>query len=158
MNTYEAINGTTKSQSRNRVAPGVLCAGIAAPDPSQNTIRARPLQELLNLDELMERIDNDQELLAEILGLLQTEFPILHNALRSAVDGCDLQRVQIAAHGLKGMLANLAITRGAAAAAQIEETARSGNRNDLLAEMSVLDQETESLLPSVEAYLAGAKP
>jgi hypothetical protein len=53
------------------------------------------------------------------------------------------------------MLANLAVTQGAAAAADIEQLARAGDTSGIASTLARFNEEMARLLPCVDAYLAG---
>ena len=69
-------------------------------------------------EELLERVENDRELLRDLLLIFKEEFPRHLLVLREAVESRDGNRVTGAAHALKGMLLNLSATRAAATAAR----------------------------------------
>lgn len=75
---------------------------------------------IINFTELLARVENDRELLRDLLLIFKGEFPGHLQALRDAVDSLDGDRVTAEAHTLKGMLANLAATSAADAAARLE--------------------------------------
>jgi len=108
-----------------------------------------------NLPELLSRVDNDQELLADLLTIFKEEFPRNLQALEAAVAGADLQKTAALSHTLKGMLSNLACTRAAAAVSRLESLASAGNGKSLLDALEQFKQETARLVPEIEAYMAG---
>ena len=67
----------------------------------------------VNLPELLDRVDNDRELLRDLLSIFTEEFPRHFCALQEAVAGRDAKRVAVVSHTLKGMLLNLAVTKAA---------------------------------------------
>ena len=75
------------------------------------------------------------------------------NSLESALTNRDLQNAATLSHSLKGMLSNLAGTRAAAAAARIEQLSKAGNTEGLAAAWQDLRNETNLLVPEVDAYL-----
>ena len=79
---------------------------------------------IINLTELLARVENDRELARELLSIFKDEFPGHLRALREAVDSMDGDRVTAEAHTLKGMLSNLAATSAADAAARLEQLGR----------------------------------
>jgi HPt (histidine-containing phosphotransfer) domain-containing protein len=115
----------------------------------------RSFGEMVNLQELMERVDHDSELLREIFDLFCEEFPVLHSDLRQAILSGSLPCIQSKAHALKGMFANLAVTQAALVAAEIEQMARSGDRRGATVAFTRLDEEVLGLLPCVKRFLAG---
>jgi HPt (histidine-containing phosphotransfer) domain-containing protein len=77
----------------------------------------------VNLSELLARVDNDRELLCDLLAIFKREFPDHLQALRNAVAGNDAVQVAAISHTLKGMLANLAVTKAADFASRLERLA-----------------------------------
>lgn len=155
MNTHEFIHendGLISCCGPQREEPGdtqPTSIGVAA-----HALPSRSFDEMVNLRELMERLDNDSELLREIFDLFYDEVPILHSNLRAAAQSGSFPRIQSEAHALKGMFANLAVTHAAAAAAEIEQMARIGDPSGLTGALARLDLEVSSLLPCVERFLA----
>lgn len=80
----------------------------------------------IHLEELLERVENDRELMRDLLSIFKEEFPRRYQALREAVESQDATRVVLEAHTLKGMLSNLAALEAAEAAAHLECLARKG--------------------------------
>ena len=77
----------------------------------------------INFPELLSRVDNDRELLLDLFAIFKDEFPRHLQALRDAVSRDDMKQAATVSHTLKGMLSNLAVTRAARGAGQLEELA-----------------------------------
>jgi two-component system, sensor histidine kinase and response regulator len=107
-----------------------------------------------NLAELLDRVDNDQELLRELLNIFKEDFPRTMRSLESAVAGADLKNTSRLSHTLKGMLSSLGGTRAAAAAAKLEGLATTGETASLKGALDALGHEAECLLPELNAYMA----
>jgi two-component system sensor histidine kinase/response regulator len=105
----------------------------------------------IDLAELLSRVDNDLELLRDLALIFKDDFPRHLQVLRQAVGARDLKQVKVASHTIKGMLANLAVTRGAAAAAQLEQLAGNGAEDSLALAMSEFEREVEGLLLEMES-------
>ena len=60
-------------------------------------------------------------------------------------------------HTLKGMLANLAVTKAAASASRLERLARAGEISSLGDALAAFEKEVQGLLPEMESYLAEAR-
>lgn len=112
------------------------------------------VQTAMNFKELLERVDGDRELLCELLGIFKQEFPRLFQELSHAMALTDTSRVAMISHGIKGMLANLAIQNGADLAAGLEKLARSGDKSSLRKAFATFELEARNFLPQVEAYWA----
>ena len=79
---------------------------------------------IMGLTELLERVENDRELIRDLILIFKEEFPIHLRALRDAVDSMDGKAVAAEAHAMKGMLSNLAASSAAGAAARLEQLGR----------------------------------
>lgn len=107
-----------------------------------------------NLAELLERVDNDQELLRDLLIIFKEDFPLTMRSLESAVAAEDLKNSAMLSHTLKGMLSSLGGVRTAAAAAKLEVIASAGETASLKDALDALKREAARLLPELEAYMA----
>jgi two-component system, sensor histidine kinase and response regulator len=107
-----------------------------------------------NLAELLERVDNDQELLRDLLNIFKEDFPRTMRSLESAVAKADLNNAARLSHTLKGMLSSLGGVRAAAAAARLEAVASAGESASLKSVFDTLEREGASLLADLEAYMA----
>ena len=116
------------------------------------------LEEYVDMPELLARVDNDRDLLAELFTLFQDDYPRLREALRGAADDGNPPQVERAAHALKGMLANLSIQQGAELAANVEAAARAGDARKIQQAMTAFHREEAGLLEAVGAFLAGGEP
>jgi two-component system, sensor histidine kinase and response regulator len=110
-----------------------------------------------NLPELLERVDNDQELLLDLLNIFKEDFPLTMRSLESAVAVGDLKNSARLGHSLKGMLSSLGGVRTAAAAARLEVIASAGEIASLKGALDALKCEAASLLPELAAYMAGVR-
>jgi two-component system, sensor histidine kinase and response regulator len=107
-----------------------------------------------NLAELLERVDNDQELLRELLDIFKEDFPQTIQSLQSAVNAEDLKNSSRLSHTLKGMLSSLGATQAAAAAGRLEALSSAGETASLEGAFNALEAEAHRLLPELEAYMA----
>ncbi len=116
------------------------------------------IDQYVNMPELLARVEDDRELLAELLALFIKDFPKLRDVLHHAVHADVPSQVEKAAHTLKGMLANLSIQRGAELAANIEAAARAGDAREIQLAMDAFNAEETGLLPAVAAFMGGSEP
>jgi len=117
-----------------------------------------PQEPMVNVAELLARVDNDAVLLRELIAIFKVEFPRHLCALREAAGQGNLKNVQKSAHTLRGMLSNLGTTRAAAAAARLEQLGDSSDGTALKSALALFESEVTSLLPELEACVAKAKP
>ena len=111
---------------------------------------------VLNLSELLARVDSDRELLLELIGIGKAEIPRHLSSLREAVAHADVKNIEKSGHTLKGMLSNLAATRAAAAAGRLEQLARSGDTTTLSSAVAIFESEVASLMTELQAYMTKA--
>jgi two-component system sensor histidine kinase/response regulator len=106
--------------------------------------------------ELLERVENDRELLNDLLKIFKEEFPRQLLSLREAVEAADGNRVAAAAHTMRGMLSNLAATRAAATAARLEQLARRGETSAFGEAYAAFESDVRELLPQLDACVPEA--
>jgi len=85
----------------------------------------------INVAELMERIDGDRELLAELAEIFHDEYPKQILLAREALAVNDAAAVRRIGHSLKGALANLAAVDASGMAASVEAMGKSGDLSQL---------------------------
>lgn len=109
---------------------------------------------LIDFEELLERTENDRELMRDLLTIFKDEFPQRLKALSRAVASRNAASVILEAHALKGMLSNLAAIEAAAAVAELERLARSNKTSKLLDSFSRFEVIGKELSRQVEACMA----
>ena len=112
----------------------------------------------VDLAELLSRLDDDRELLRDLVIIFRDDFPRLSGALQQAVKCRDMKEISILSHTLKGMLATLAVTRAASAAAQLEQMALAGVSAPVEEAFRAFELEVEGLLTEMETYVAVVRP
>jgi HPt (histidine-containing phosphotransfer) domain-containing protein len=121
-------------------------------NPVQNTAGLA-----VNFAELLERVENDHELLGDLLTIFKRDFPRHRDSLIEAIARAEMKQVETSSHTLKGMFSSLAMTRAAAAAAHLEQMGRNRERAGLEDALAHLEHELASLLPELDAYLKEAR-
>ena len=111
------------------------------------------VQVVLNFPELLERLENDRELLVDLLEIFKEECPSLLRALQEAVSGEDMNAVERTGHTLKGMFATLSASRAASAALQLEQMGRNDEKSRLRDALTVLESEVNALLVELDTCL-----
>jgi two-component system, sensor histidine kinase and response regulator len=116
--------------------------------------RKREMTSFIHLEELLERVENDRELMRELLSIFKEEFPQRFRALREAVESLDAPRVVLESHTLNGMLSNLAAREAAEAAANLESLARNGETAKFGESFARLDEIAHTLSRQVDSCMA----
>jgi two-component system sensor histidine kinase/response regulator len=119
----------------------------------EETVKDSP-NSTIDLAELLARVENDRELMREVLMIFKEDFPRHLQALREAVKSLDSKNVARVAHALKGMLANVAATEAAAAAAQLERMGREGDATGFKEAFAAFESDAMKLLPQLDTYIA----
>lgn len=109
---------------------------------------------IMDLAELLERVENDRELVRDLLLIFKEEFPVRLRALRDAVDSKDGKRVAIEAHTIKGMLSNLAAASAAGAAARLEQLGRKQEVSEFQAACASFESLSKELLLELDTCMA----
>jgi CheY-like chemotaxis protein len=137
------------------ILPAMLFAEIervlgrtAAPKPSQQPADTGPSPaQHFDRAALMERVEGDVALLAQMVGIFEGEGDRLMAAIDSAIRAGDAHTLERAAHTLKGMVSNFTATPAAAAAARLEELGRNQKLDESAAAFRALQQELAALRP-----------
>lgn len=104
--------------------------------------------------DMLNRVDNDRELLHEILAMFREDFPPALAELGSAVQSVDVKQSAALSHKLKGMLSNVGAVAAATAASELESLASAKNASSLVDAFTALEHESNTLLRELDAYLA----
>jgi CheY-like chemotaxis protein len=101
--------------------------------PLRNKAEAEPLviTGCLDVDSALKRMGGDMELYIELVSLFPSEMEILDSDLHLALQNGDSQALGIAAHTMKGMLANLGAHKAADLAFTLEKLGKSGSLNEV---------------------------
>lgn len=96
---------------------------------------------------LLERVDGDPELLAEMARLFLQNYPPLLGAICDGVSRGDAPALERAAHTFKGAVSNFAAPAATAAALRLEQMGREGVLRQAEAGCAALEAEMERLKP-----------
>jgi HPt (histidine-containing phosphotransfer) domain-containing protein len=103
--------------------------------------------------ELMERVDNDLEFLADTVQMLETDGRALMVELRTAVTSGDAPAVGRTAHTLKGMISNFCSPAVQSLALDVEKAGKAGDGAGAAAASARLEPELEALLVELVAFV-----
>jgi HPt (histidine-containing phosphotransfer) domain-containing protein len=106
-----------------------------------------------NRDELLDRVDNDDDFLRETVEMLTSDGPDLLEDVRSAAAAGDAAAVARAAHTLKGMVSNFCSSDTQAAALAVEEIGRNGDLAPLPAALNTLQARLHSLIAELNEFV-----
>jgi two-component system sensor histidine kinase/response regulator len=101
--------------------------------------------------ELLERVDGDLSFIAELAEIFRRDYPAQISRLHEALAAHDSEKVERAAHSLKGALSNLAATHASALAASMETMGKSGNLSSLRLTLTRLEDELQRVDSRLQA-------
>ena len=126
-----------------------------APKPSEESpskpADASPIASL-DPDELLEHVQGDRELLADIIRLFRAEAGPLLRIVREAAEDRDAAAISRASHTLKGSIGNFGSGPAYQAAKKMDELAQSGDASAAGALLPTLEAEIERLLVALEPF------
>jgi signal transduction histidine kinase/CheY-like chemotaxis protein len=117
-----------------------LSAAPAAPLPA-----SEPALVPFDRPAVLERLDGDEQLLEDLIGLFLDDAPLLVRSMRTAIDTGDAASLRGAAHRLKGAAGNLGANEVAEHARALEALADRGVPTDAAGEWEALDQAAKRL-------------
>jgi len=93
-------------------------------------------EEIIDLKDVLERVQDDKELLAELFDIYQEDFVIKRKALGEAIVAQDIAKIKEIAHSMKGASGNISAKPLHAACLQLEVLAKEG-KTDGMKEVAV---------------------
>ena len=64
-------------------------------------------EEIIDLKDVLERVQDDKELLAELFDIYQEDFVVKRKALGDAIAAKDIAKIKEVAHSMKGSSGNI---------------------------------------------------
>ena len=103
--------------------------------------------------ELMERVDDDVEFLADTVQMLETDGRALMVELKTAVASGDAPAIGRSAHTLKGMISNFCAPAIQTLAFDVERAGKAGDGAGAAAASAKLEPELEALIVELVAFV-----
>jgi two-component system, sensor histidine kinase and response regulator len=104
------------------------------------------------LQEMLRRLQGNDELLGELVRLFVVDAPKQITEIHAALEANAASRLEYAAHSLKGSAASLGAQALAAVAKKLEFRGREENLEGAQGELAELDHEWEQLKPELAPY------
>jgi HPt (histidine-containing phosphotransfer) domain-containing protein len=102
--------------------------------------------EIIDLKEVLERVQDDKELLVELFEIYQEDFLVKRQSLAEAVAGQNVTLIKEVAHSMKGASGNISAKPMYAACLRIEQLAKEGKT-----------KEVGDILPEIDGYFERIK-
>ena len=100
--------------------------------------------EAVNAQRLLAALDGDRELLLELIGLYLRDAPGMCERLRLAAERADATAVALAAHVLKGSVANFGVSPLYESARTFEHRARAGDLSGASEHMARIERRAKA--------------
>ena len=97
------------------------------------------MSDIIDLKDVLERVQDDKELLLELLDIFQEDFVDKRKALGQAVQSNDLANIKLIAHSLKGSSGNISAKPIHASCLKIEQLLKENKINSVSAVLSEID-------------------
>ena len=85
------------------------------------------MSDIIDLPEVLERVQEDKELLLELFDIFEDDFQKKRQALGAAVAAGDFAKIKEATHSMKGSSGNLSAKSMHATCLQLEQLAKSNS-------------------------------
>lgn len=110
-------------------------------------------EEIIDLKDVLERVQDDKELLVELFDIFQEDFVGKRKALGEAIIVKDFTKIKEVAHSMKGASGNISAKPMHAACVKLEALAREG-KTDGMQELAV---SIDGYFEQVKVFAAGFK-
>lgn len=110
----------------------------------------------INYEMALGRVGGDRELLAELAGMFEEEYPRLLDGVRTGLRTGDADAVNAAAHQLKGLLAQFSADRARDAAYVVETAGRAADLKQAGEAFADLERLMQKLQPELKAMISSA--
>ena len=134
------VNSRLLFAEMERCLAGINTGATITEEPS-------PHAERLDRALLLERVEGDQELLAEMIQLFLADAPHLLDAMRNALLQGDMILLERSAHSMKGAAGNMSAMVTVNAAMHLEQSAKKGDPELSKTYLVALEGAVERLLP-----------
>ena len=104
--------------------------------------------------ELLERVDNDWDLLGETVEMLATDGRALIEEIRQSLAKQDAAGVARAAHTLKGMISNFCAPAAQESALAVEKIGKSGDLANAAEPIRIAGEQLEALVAALNEFIS----
>jgi two-component system, sensor histidine kinase and response regulator len=113
---------------------------------------------ILNLEELLTRVDDDRELVVELFFIFRSGCPGNFQRLREAIRREDGKAAERECHTFKGILLNLSAPRAATAVRELENLVRKRQFASMKIGLAELESEVQLLLAQIDERAGEFRP
>lgn len=102
-------------------------------------------EEIIDLNDVMQRVQDDKELLLELLDIFQEDFLKKRQTLVESIAAGNIQKIKEAAHSIKGSSGNISAKPMYAVSLQLEQLAKEGTITGMDELVKTIDRQFEDL-------------
>jgi HPt (histidine-containing phosphotransfer) domain-containing protein len=106
-------------------------------------------QQRLDRDSILERLEGNQDLLAELVELFLSEAPELIETMQKAMQSGEMLALEHSAHSMKGAAGNFSASSTVSAASQLEKDAKNRDLAAAKESLAALELAIERLMPEL---------
>lgn len=110
-------------------------------------------EQIIDLPEVLERVQDDKSFLAELMEIFQDDFLKKRAALGEAIAAKDFSKIKEVVHSMKGSSGNVSAKRIYASCLTLEKLAKEGNLNG----MEDLTKAIDTQFAEVQQFTVGLK-
>jgi HPt (histidine-containing phosphotransfer) domain-containing protein len=107
----------------------------------------------ISFSDLLSLVDDDRAFVDELLVLFCDQLDPLMRTLNEAVIHADVKQVEVSAHTLSGMLANLSAPQAQASAATLEQLGRERESAGFASAFATLQRDLDAVTASIRSYM-----
>jgi len=111
------------------------------------------LLSVINFADLLSLVDDDHAFVDELLVLFCNQLLPLMRTLNEAVIQADVKQVELSAHTLSGMLANLSASQAQSSAAALEQLGRERECVGFARAFAALQQDLDAVTADIRCYM-----
>jgi HPt (histidine-containing phosphotransfer) domain-containing protein len=109
-------------------------------------------EEIIDLKDVLDRVQQDKELLNELFDIYQEDFVIKRKALGEAIAANDIPKIKEIAHSMKGSSGNISAKPLHAACLKLEMLAKEGKTDGMQEVATAIDGYFERVKVFVVGY------
>ena len=149
------MDGYLSKPIRSQELDEMLDRYLAAGRQPQSAAEPQIIEDnIICVDELLNRIDGDRSFLTELLDVFRLDYPAQIRAGREAARNGDEEGLHRVAHSLKGALKNLAAPTASAFAVELEVMAHNGDPELATGKIGELETEIQRVVQALESLCA----
>ena len=147
------ISKPIRSEELYKAIESFSCVSKQIENASEQNIDDNSINNIINKDELMERIDGDMELLSQMIELFLEDNPKNMAKIQEAILNNNTRDLERAAHTIKGSISNFSTGKAFETVFKLEKMGRDGEITNAEEIFSVLRNELQKLEAALNVFV-----